>query len=270
MITVLSSVKLLRVVSSVCGIINRHLRKHDVYTSLKRKPPSEHPASNQTRESYLEMLLSIVSQELCSSSCLPAAIAQSYARINLGELLLRKLTNYNQSRIREEEVIPGSNNYVTTEELSPEGCGTSQLVNNAHSILPIENINGRTASPNQQYSHQTEVSFNIQKPQNSTQPEQSIVVVARVNDFDDEISNHYHDGATDLEESIGRLRMLLEQRKEAEEDSQNFTRSLSEPAKTCHKSDQMLRTFSLKDKHSCSVNGDVQHEDNKGSMAQVC
>ena len=66
----------------------------------------------------------------------------------------------------------------------------------------------------------------------------------------------YDDGVTQLEDSIGRLRQLLEERKEIE--GQGFTRSMSDPAKTVTRleyDDKVLRTFSVKksDPVSCSA-----------------
>ena len=69
----------------------------------------------------------------------------------------------------------------------------------------------------------------------------------------------YEDGVTQLEDSIGKLRQLLEARREAE--GQGFSRSMSDPAKAVTSlkyDDRVLRTFSVKkdDSVSASVHSD--------------
>ena len=73
----------------------------------------------------------------------------------------------------------------------------------------------------------------------------------------------YEDGVTQLEDSIGRLRQLLEARRESE--AQGFTRSMSDPAravKSLEYDDRVLRTFSVKkrDSVSASVDSDCAEE----------
>ena len=73
----------------------------------------------------------------------------------------------------------------------------------------------------------------------------------------------YEDGVTQLEDSIGRLRQLLEARREAE--GQGFTRSMSDPAKALTSLEydgRVLRTFSVKkrDPVSASVHSDSAEE----------
>ena len=73
----------------------------------------------------------------------------------------------------------------------------------------------------------------------------------------------YEDGVTQLEDSIGRLRQLLEARRESE--AQGFTRSMSDPAravKSLEYDDRVLRTFSVKkrDSVSASVDSDCVEE----------
>ena len=67
-------------------------------------------------------------------------------------------------------------------------------------------------------------------------------------DIDEKISNNYHDGVLHLEDSIERLRQLLEEKKESE--AQGFSRSMSDPAKDVKKIDydqHVLRTYSETD-----------------------
>ena len=54
-------------------------------------------------------------------------------------------------------------------------------------------------------------------------------------DIDEKISNNYHDGVLHLEDSIERLRQLLEEKKDSE--AQGFSRSMSDPAKDVKKID---------------------------------
>ena len=73
----------------------------------------------------------------------------------------------------------------------------------------------------------------------------------------------YEDGVTQLEDSIGKLRQLLEARREAE--GQGFSRSMSDPAKavtSLEYDDRVLRTFSVKkdDPVSASVHSDFAEE----------
>ena len=76
----------------------------------------------------------------------------------------------------------------------------------------------------------------------------------------------YEDGVTQLEDSIGRLRQLLEAR--GENEAQGFTRSMSDPAravKSLEYDDRVLRTFSVKkhDSLSASVDSDCIEETSK-------
>ena len=76
----------------------------------------------------------------------------------------------------------------------------------------------------------------------------------------------YEDGVTQLEDSIGRLRQLLEARRENE--AQGFTRSMSDPAravKSHEYDDRVLRTFSVKkhDSLSTSVDSECMEETSK-------
>ena len=67
-------------------------------------------------------------------------------------------------------------------------------------------------------------------------------------DIDEKISNNYHDGVLHLEDSIERLRQLLEEKKDSE--AQGFSRSMSDPAKDVKKIDydqHVLRTYSETD-----------------------
>ena len=67
-------------------------------------------------------------------------------------------------------------------------------------------------------------------------------------DIDEKISNNYHDGVLHLEDSIERLRQLLEEKKDNE--AQGYSRSMSDPAKNVKKIDydqQVLRTYSETD-----------------------
>ena len=67
----------------------------------------------------------------------------------------------------------------------------------------------------------------------------------------------YEDGVTQLEDSIGRLRQLLEARQESE--GQGFTRSMSDPARTdksLEYDDRVLRTFSVKKHDPVSPSAD--------------
>ena len=80
---------------------------------------------------------------------------------------------------------------------------------------------------------------------------------------DETVDVIYEDGVTQLEDSIGRLRQLLEARREAE--GQGFTRSMSDPAKALTSLEydgRVLRTFSVKkpDPVSASVHSDCAED----------
>ena len=80
---------------------------------------------------------------------------------------------------------------------------------------------------------------------------------------DETVDIIYEDGVTQLEDSIGRLRQLLEARREAE--GQGFTRSMSDPAKALTSLEydgRVLRTFSVKkpDPVSASVHSDCAED----------
>ena len=69
-------------------------------------------------------------------------------------------------------------------------------------------------------------------------------------DIDAKISNNYHDGVLHLEDSIERLRQLLEEKKDI--DVQGYSRSMSDPSKDVKKIDydkMVLRTYSETDEN---------------------
>ena len=87
----------------------------------------------------------------------------------------------------------------------------------------------------------------VQNEENSCIDEDINSMILKLED-EDEIVNHYPEGVSHLEDTIERLRLLLEERQENEK--QNFSRSLSEPLKTEKKQsdfDYVLRSFSLKE-----------------------
>ena len=249
----LEKIKLRTLLKSVCNTVHRELRKQDVYSGLKRPAPPEHPSlKNSSREKYLEMLLSHVLSNRMSIT-LPTTIALAYSRVNL-ENIVQKLTNNNQSLKNMKQIQSCSSNKL--EESESGGSFNPRSISNvSQDSTTVENVLPNT-------SQVTLWNNNEQMELTEEINSQDKLIVIEVNDdendFDDEISNHYHEGVADLGESIGRLRILLEQKKKAEE-SQNFTRSLSEPAQASQKAETVLRTFSLKDKHSSS-NGDAHHQ----------